>query len=214
MSAMAMAFHAKGVDRNEVEFQIAMAKYLNHGGTTARIRALCDAADEKGSGGPPARASGGFTAGADAPPTNDGEAGQWDIADKADLAVPAPPSPQAERGEGQFAVAEKAWRGLPSPSLRPMPGHARRGAIAIAAVQPTMAASLFDSIVLPDGRKLGAVRWNECPALAKRYSRLSRILIAVHNYSIPPDPNETINLTIPEGDLRKIVADVEAKNAI
>lgn len=94
------------------------------------------------------------------------------------------------------------------------PGHARRGAAAIDSVQATIAKSLFDSIVLPDGRRLREVRWSEAPILAAKYQRVSRILLACRNYAIPTDPAATLDQVVPEGELATIVQAVERLNAL
>ena len=100
------------------------------------------------------------------------------------------------------------------PSATSRPGHAKRGAIAIASVQGTMAKSLFDTTILPDGRKLREVRWSECPALATKYRRVSRILMAVHNAAIPPDPSVTLDAIVNDAELNNIIASVEKFNEI
>lgn len=116
-----------------------------------------------------------------------------------------------ERSAGHLAGADKA------DTIRPVaasPGHAKRGAAAIGSIQGAVAKSLFDTVVLPDGRKLREVRWAECPALATKYRRLSHILIAVHNHAIPSDPNTSLDAIVAEKELARIVADAEKINAI
>lgn len=111
-------------------------------------------------------------------------------------------------GPGHQAGADKANQPVPGPH-----SHAKRGRSAIDAVQPTIAKSLFDSIVLPDGRRLREVRWSECPALASRYQFLSRVLLACRNYAIPVDPSTTLDDVVPENELALIVSTMERINA-
>jgi hypothetical protein len=111
-------------------------------------------------------------------------------------------------GAGLAGRAVKARRPLPAP------GHAKRGAPSIGAVQGTLAKSLFDSITLPDGRRLREVRWGECPILASRYQRLARILLACRNFAIPPDADATLDHVVPESELEHIVNAVERLNAV
>jgi len=126
--------------------------------------------------------------------------------------MPASPSTEPGRGEGHYQDAGRATTGLPSAASRP--GHAKRGIVAIGSVQSAVAKSLFDETVLPDGRRLREVRWAECPILAKKYRRLSRILMAVHNAAIPPDPNASLDTVVSEADLKSIIASVEKFNEI
>lgn len=119
------------------------------------------------------------------------------------------PDADASRpGAGPEPAADKARHVVPAP------GHAKRGAASISAVQGTLARSLFDSIVLPDGRRLRDVRWAEVPMLAARYQRLSRILLACRNFAIPPDASDTLDKVVPEAELQHIVDAVERLNAL
>jgi hypothetical protein len=117
--------------------------------------------------------------------------------------------------EGQKPeAADKAGNREPDAAARKMPGHARRGAAAIGAVQGTMQKSLFDSTILPDGRTLREVKWSECPRLSRRYRYLSRVLMAIHNVGIPADPNDTIDNLVNEDGLKEIISAVERFNDI
>lgn len=200
-TALATAFAQKGVTSINVEFQLALAKFQNNGGTYGVALAMLNAAYGKGSGGRIQDTGDGRCQSADAPPIHDGEVGQRPAADKVRRALPTSPS-------------TSTGRGAPAPSAASRPGHARRGAIAIASVQATLAKSLFDTVVLPDGRKLREVRWSECPALAMKYRRLSRVLMAVHNAAIPPDVSATLDTVVNEKELEAIVASVEKFNEI
>ena len=111
-------------------------------------------------------------------------------------------------GAGQVAVSDKVTRTVPAP------GHAKRGAASINAIQGTLAKSLFDAITLPDGRRLREVRWAECPMLAARYQRLGRILMACRNFAVPPDASQTLDTVVPEAELQHIVDAVERLNAL
>jgi hypothetical protein len=184
-TALGAAFEKKGVNRNEVEFSIAVVKFLNNGGTIERAHAVIDAADQRpGSEGHSMRANNGRGQDADA----------------------------SQRTTGQQARADKARASVPVVAQKP--GHAKRGMTAIASVQGTMMQSLFDRIVLADGRRLREVRWSECPALAQKYRRDSRILLAVHNFAIPPDPSMRLDAIVNEDELKSIITAVERLNAI
>jgi hypothetical protein len=114
----------------------------------------------------------------------------------------------SRRGAGRHRLADQVG------SVLPAPRHARRGAAAMESVQPALAKSLFDSILLPDGRRLGEVRWSECPLLAARYQRLTRILLACRNFAVPPDATMTLAEIVPEQELEHIVGAVERLNAL
>jgi len=206
------ALASKGILQCNVDLQIALAKYQNDGGEYGVALAMLNAAYGKGGAGRIMSAAEGLSPNAGAARTNDGEAGQSASADKVQHQAPASPSTEPGRGEGHRTHAAEADNRIPSAASRP--GHAKRGVIAIGAVQGAVAKSLFDETVLPDGRKLREVRWAECPTLARKYRRLSRILMAVHNAAIPPDPNASLDTVVSEADLKSIITSVEKFNEI
>lgn len=184
-TALGAAFEAKGVNQRNVKLQIAVAEFQNNGGEWGVAYAILCAAYGKGSGGQMSDASDGQKMFADASPRT---TGQPQSATKVALEV--------------------------APVAAQKPGHARRGAAAITSVQTTLTKSLFETIALPDGRKLGEVRWSECPTLATKYTRLSRILLAVHRFAIPPDPSTTLDAVVPEAELKNIVSVIERNNEV
>ena len=94
------------------------------------------------------------------------------------------------------------------------PGHARRGAAAIAAVQPALAKGLFRSMKLPDGRCLADIQWHELPKLAAEYRQFSRLFTLLHRKAVPPDVFATIDQVVKEADLRALLDEVERFNDI
>lgn len=212
ITTMGRALASKGILQRNVDFQIALAKYQNDGGEYGVALAMLNAAYGKGGRGRPGGAESGQAYPADASLNHDGETGREIKAGKAVDAVPASPSAEPGRSEGRARSADEANGDMPSAASRP--GHAKRGVIAIGAVQGAVAKSLFDETVLPDGRKLREVRWAECPTLAKKYRRLSHILMAVHNAAIPPDPNASLDTVVSEADLKSIITSVEKFNEI
>jgi len=177
-----------GLVPREFRLGAAISEFLNNGGTVQRAHELVDlAACEMGSEAEAQMPEGlGYLASA----------------------------PQPDAAKGQRADAVRAGLTMPDAAPRNKPGHAKRGAKAIAAVQATMSKSLFDTTVLPDGRRLREVRWAECPTLAAKYRRLSRIIMAVHNTAVPPDPNTTLDNIVTEDTLKEIIASVERFNDI
>lgn len=199
MTQLAKAFADKGITHINVEFNLAIAKFQNKGGIYDVALAMLNAAYGKGSGGQIISTGVvGHIIDADASLTNDGEADQIGAAHQAETVVSASPSSQREVA---VSAHERHW-----------PGHARRGLAEIGSVQETVANSLFDTVMLPDGRRLRDVRWSECPALATKYRRLSHILIAVHNSAIPPDPNATLDAIVTERELKQILTAAEKIN--
>lgn len=211
-TALANALADKGITPRNVAMQLAIARFQNNGGEYGVALAMLNAAYGKGSEGRSTRAGNGRAPVADASPSHDGEAGQGSVAETVVEDVPASPSTPTGRGEGLSGRAEKAAANLPSAASRP--GHAKRGAIAIASIQPAMAKSLFDATRLPDGRSLREIRWSECPTLAAKWGRSVRILMAIHNHAIPPDPNATLDSIVSEGELATIINAVERLNGI
>lgn len=207
-TAMADALVKGGIVPRNVKLQMALAEYQNNGGEYGVALAMLNAAYGKGSGGQLCSAGNGPAFPADAP----GEEGHGASADKA--RPPLPSSPPTERSEGHTSRADQVGRFMPAAAPRPMPGHAKRGAVAIGAVDHVAVKSLFDTTVLPDGRRLREVRWSECPALATQYRRHSRILMAVHNYAIPPEPSATLDAIVNEAELQNIISAVEKFNEI
>jgi len=217
----ALESHLKraGYVPREVRFQVAIAEFLNNGGTLDRAHELIAiAADKMESEG---RTDGANTAKTMLPPLRSNDAkGQVRVAAKAVCAVPE--ASTKRDAEGRMDIAAMANDTVPSrvsPSeagkvLRQQVGHARRGAAAISSVQIVLKKSLFDSIVLPDGRALREIRWSECQGLATRYRKLSRILMAVHNVGVPADADTTLDNLVSEDGLKEIVDAVERFNDI
>lgn len=204
-TAIAEKLEARGVVPRNVKFQIALAEFQNNGGEYGVALAMLNAAYGKGSEGRGHPAFG-FQDGANAPLQND-DAGQTICADEAEeMSLASSPN----RSTGQRAPADKADHPLPVAANKP--GHAKRGLIAIGSVQAAVSKSLFDTTLLPDGRRLRDVRWSECPALASKYRRLSRIFMAVHNHGKPADPDATLDQIVSEEGLSEIINAVERVN--
>lgn len=208
-TAIGAALAAKGLTARNVEFQIALAKFQNNGGQYGVALAMLNAAYGKGSEGRVVIADG-QKVDADTSRTDAAKG----LGGSADKAVSLKPNAATERSAGPFNPADKASAEMPVASPRNLPGHAKRGMVAISAVQETVSKSLFDTTILPDGRRLREVRWSECPNLARRYRKLSRIFMAVHSYIVPADPNATLDNIVPDDRLNEIVSAVEKFNDI
>lgn len=234
MNAMQAAFAKSGTMPRDARIWSEIALYQNNGGSLKNLLAMAHRAYPNGDEGLSAYAQLGQSRPAD---VSEGR-GQLLSADKAESIVPRPNhsaetpiregQPQSaskeasvvlpsrsnsvavgdgERG-GQLRFAEQAKQMTPPRSI-PMPS---RDFSSRSVVQAALARSLFDTIMLPDGRRLRDIRWNDCPALAQKYRRLAHILTAVHNYAIPPDPSATLDRIVSEHELKGIVATAEEAN--
>lgn len=227
MTKIEEALAANGIVARDVRLRIALAEYRNNGGSYEQAQAELDAAYEKGSGGLCPSAGVGQRSIAPASRPNDDGAATLPIAAKASRPVPTPSSPPREGG-GHGAIAAEAGEILPPPSrlTRSLgrsavadkavvtPSMPKRGAAQIAAAQSAVAASLFRTTILPDGRALAEVMWSECPALARRYRHASRLLMAIHNHAVPADPNTPLTSIVSEDGLKTILETVERFNDI
>lgn len=198
---MLKQLESAGLSQRDNEFILAIALFENNGGTYERAIELLNAAyrtdGEAGHEVPKGR-------GSDADPSNPiRSAGHSRYAKKASGPVPA--SSDLIPGKGQAVVRTH---------LRKKPGHARRGAAAIASVQETVSRSLFDTIKLPDGRRLREIRWSEVPDLARRYTYLARVMTLCHRTGTPIDPNMTLDQLVKEDELKEIVDATERLNYV
>lgn len=204
-TAIGEQLQAKGMLPRNIDFQIALAKFQNAGGEYGVALAMLNAAYGKGSGGQRPFAEG-HGASADASRIHDGEKGPKSLA-VASRAVPA--SPSAKNGAGLTATAEKAERSVPRPVPRP-----KRGLGAIASIQSDIAVSLFDSVTLPDGRKIADVPWSELPKVATEHRRVSRIAMLIYRHAVPAEPNNTARAMLKEEQFAQIIEDAERFNDI
>lgn len=158
MNAIAEKMKAKGVFPRDVRLNIAIAEFMNNGGSEGRAIALIRAAYERARQGqafaadkaihdePPPRAPNdsdtGHSVGADKAtcntpvslsPNDDAE-GQQNPAEKATPTAPSASSPN--EGKGQTAAADKARRTVPAPSPHGSEGHRANADKAMPALPP------------------------------------------------------------------------------
>jgi hypothetical protein len=222
-TAIAAKMKAAGVVPIEIEARAFVAKWMNNGGSAERLMAIvaeCYGKDryefagrtlqerrvqiEKGSGE-------GLRSSADkavqwTPPLShtNSSAGLRTSADKAGDLLPAAATPRD--GEGLMHHADKADVAVPPVSIRRMPGHAKRGAAAVAAAQEPMRRSLFDTYRLPgDARAIGDITWKELQGLARRHAEAYRLLSLIDGYGVPPDPDMPVREVLKEDTLREFV---------
>lgn len=210
-TSMQAAFQrAGGPPPRDVRFRTAIAEFRNNDGLFDEALSLLREAYGLVVEGLPRRASNGYDNGADHPtPKGDGE-GLPARADKAKEKVPDPSptpregeaAPRLPQGQPPFAEPSPSQAGRVLQALR----HARRGASAIAAVQPTMRKTLFDTVHLPgDGRAIGDITWKELEGLARRHAEAYRLLALINGYGQPADMDAPVRDVLKEETLRQFV---------
>lgn len=219
-TALGAALAAKGITPRTVALQKALALFRNNGGsfeeayaelnkayaddegrfsTAGRVLSERGVAARLGSAAATAVPQGQESI-AGAPLSNEDD-GRPRSADKATSFVP---SSSPDRSAGQTLLADKAQAGVPSAATRP--GHARRGMAEIAAVQPTVAKSLFDSYRLPgDDRAIGDVTWKELQGLARKHAEAYRLLSLIDGYGVPSNQDSPVRDVIKEDTLREFI---------
>lgn len=111
----------------------------------------------------------------------------------------------SDAAKGQAFDADKAALALPDAATR-KPGHARRGADAIRAIQPTLAKTLFDTVRLPgDDRAIGDITWKELQGLARKHAEAYRLLSLIDGYGQPADQDAMVRDVLKEDVLREFV---------
>lgn len=191
----------------EVRLQVAIAEFINNGGSIERAHELIAVAADK-------LESGGFILGADKavaalPPLRTNVAkGHAETADKASRHVPnAAPE---RNGAGLFVTADKVIRKMPasvSPDTVSVKQHSRakRGAAAIASVQRTMAKTLFDTYSLPgDDRGIGDVTWKELQGLARKHAEAYRLTSLISGYA-EANPEARVRDVLKEDTLKEFI---------
>ena len=142
----------------------------------------------------------------------DGEEDRRENAAKAGAPLPSSPSPQRSTGQSRFA--DKAGLDVPVAAPRNKPGHARRGAAAIASVQPVVAKSLFDTYRLPgDDRAIGDISWKELQHLARKHAEAYRLLALIDGYGQPTNTDAMVRDVIKESTLKEFVEIARLANA-
>ncbi|MFG1308911.1 hypothetical protein [Xanthobacter tagetidis] len=143
------------------------------------------------------------------PPDRSRVGQQTSAAEQADkMAFPArAPTPSIRPGQLSHASHEDSCA-PPAPD-RPLPGHARRGAAGIAAVQGAIAKSLFDTFTV-EGTPIGAMTFGMARRLARRTGIEHHVLSAIIAHVQAPD-STTIREAIREETLRTAIIEAERR---
>ena len=220
-TAIAEKLEAKGITARIVAFRTALALFRNNGGTYDEALAEVDAAyanDDKrysSAGRLLSERANALRMGSDtALPLprgrENGAVTPQPNAAKGRVLLPeagkAMPDVAPERSAGQHLIADQAGRHVPVASPKKMPGHARRGMEAIAAVQSSVGKSLFDTYKLPgDDRAIGDITWKELQGLARKHAEAYRLLSLIDGYGQPMDADAMVRDVLKEDALREFV---------
>lgn len=138
--------------------------------------------------------------------TNDDGAGHELIAQRAIDHAPAPSSPPSS-GSGQMAHAAISGQSRTARLAGRLPGHTRRGASVIAAMQPVLARSLHDTFLV-DGSPIGDFSFGLARRLARQKGVEHRVLAQVVRHTQAPD-SMSIREAISEETLRRFIIQAE-----
>jgi len=200
-TAIAEKLEAKGLTVRIVALRQSIALFRNNGGTYEEALAELNAAyaDEEGT----RYSSAGRMLSERAVAARMGSEAALGVPQGRVLDASASPTDAAK---GPSSCADEAGSPMPDAAIRKMPGHARRGAAAIAGVQSTMAKSLFDTIRLPgDDRSIGDITWKELQGLARRHAEAYRLLSLIDGYGQPADQDAMVRDVLKEDTLREFV---------
>ncbi len=143
--------------------------------------------------------------------TNSSGEGRTPIAKAAN--GPVPSSLSAPITGGGHSISAPSQGGFAPSRDRFKPGHARRGAEAIAAVQATMARSLLDTFTVRGGRSIGDLMLRELPDLVATNKKEAMILERVKNHAANGAPHQLVREIISDLSLETFIKDAEAAHA-
>lgn len=210
-TAMGAKLAARGVVPREVRAQIAIAEWMNNGGSEARLIELVRAAYEKGSEGRRQGAAKGHMSVANASRANESEGHSAD-AEKAfsrlpelsprSLAVKAVEPQDLARGErnwaGQKMHAAKAVVALPRPVSPAYIAAAKTGA-------KHLALTVLDSFKVRDGRPIGDVPWSSLDRLIAEGGHEVAVLKILRNRGVPTDKNAPMRLLVGVAEMERTI---------
>lgn len=143
--------------------------------------------------------------------TQDGEGAKASVPNGHGSACLSPSPKAAEAGQSRVVADRTGSAGLGVP--RHLPGHARRGAAAIAAVQPTMAKALLHTYRLHDGSLLHTMTFRDAAKLETVYARDALLLKKLRQFAANIPPEATISEMITPDRFESYIAEVEREMA-
>ncbi|MFP1634113.1 hypothetical protein ACLB6G_20480 [Zhengella sp. ZM62] len=217
MNAIAEKMKDKGVEPRDVRLNIAIAEFMNNGGTEARAIALVKSAYERARQGH----AGSSDKAADELPTprapNDSDKGHSPGADKARRKTPASLSPNDD-AEGHAPDADKATRLLPTASsTNGSEGHTSfadkatvhiptaSGRAAVMRAATNIARSVLDSFKLRDGRAIGSIAFCELEGLRFENAREAAVIRQIQRHYANAPGDALVRDLIKEDDLNRFI---------
>lgn len=195
-TTMGAAFQSAGFLARETAFNVALARFLNNGGTIARAHELVDMAAEKmGDGGRTGSAAEAREVMPTAPRTDDDAKGRRNSADEAIVRVPA--SSPERNGAGHDRFADKAASGMPRPVSQSYIAAAKAGAQKIAT-------TVLDSYKVRDGRPIGDIRIGELERLRSANAMEAAVLRQIQRLGYA-DPNMTVRMIVDHDTLARMI---------
>lgn len=189
---MRHAFYNVGIEQRDVDFNIALAKYINSGGTYSGARALIDAAEKLAGGQSVSAISDRHVVNASSQPVEDGEAIPFESKDQGSGAKPSSPS----RDGGQIGPAYSSHR-FHAPVREPT--HQQRSAIAAVAKISVMKTWKID------GRPIGDWTISEARQAGKSKTRDGYVLLEAARYVANSIGHEKIAEVVSEKAMQQII---------
>lgn len=217
MNAIAEKMKLKGVLPRDVRLNIAIAEFMNNGGSETRALALVRSAYERARQGQGPFADKATVPKATPRAPNDSDKGHTAFADKATETTPASLSPHDDAdgramradkanvqlhsassphgSEGQTMTADKAKLGTPSASSR----------AAVMRAATNIARSVLDSFKVRDGRAIGDLAFCELENMRFDNAREAAVIQQIQRHYANAPGNALVRELIGEDDLNRFV---------
>ena len=217
MTAIAEQMKAQGIKPRDVRLNIAIAEFMNNGGTEERAIALVRAAYERARQGHSFRAKKANHWAPTPRAPNDSDTGQIDHADKAMVDSPVSLSPNDD-ADGHPRYADKAKETAPSASSpHGSEGHlsdadkaspsfpSASGRAAVMRAATNIARSVLDSFKVRDGRPIGDLAFCELETLRFDNAREAAVIRQIQRHYANAPGNALVRELIGEDDLNRFV---------
>lgn len=217
MNAIAEKMKAKGVEPRDVRLNIAIAEFMNNGGSELRAIGLVKDAYERARQGHPRVADKATPVLPNPRAQNDSDKGRIDDAGKDVELLPASLSPNDD-AKGHVSVSDKASGLMPSASstngsegqirgaekaIAPMPPASGRAAVMRAATN--IARSVLDSFKLRDGRSIGSIAFCELESLRFENAREAAVIRQIQKHYANAPGDALVRDLIREDDMNRFI---------
>lgn len=192
MTAIMDKMKAKGVEPRDVRLNIAIAEFMNNGGSETRALALVRSAYERARQGQMLRADKANQMEPTPRAPNDSDKGQSIYADKA---IDRAPAPSPHGSEGPAPIADKVTVNVPPAS----------GRAAVMRAATNIARSVLDSFKVRDGRPIGDLAFCELENLRFDNAREAAVIQQIQRHYANAPGNALVRELIGEDDLNRFV---------